>query len=137
MLAPFFCAYCWATARKALGKPTISSGMLAVSILCRVNAPFQESTFGIHEELLRGSRKIDDSKAKSDSYIRPICGCWLSSAYKSEVPERHMPTTKSGAGLMGPAFNSALGSGSCTGLRSHFTSTAVLMLRLVPARTLS
>src|SRR2546423_13860012 len=101
MFAPFFLAYCWATSRKALGRPTVSSGIAEASILCRVNAPFHESTFGIHEELFRGKTKSDESNGKSDSYIRPICGCWFSNAYKSEVPERHMPTTNTGPALMG------------------------------------
>src|ERR1700683_8649 len=123
--------------------------MLVVSILCRVNAPFHKSTFGIQEELLRGNRKSGDSNAKSDSYMRPICGCWLSSAYKSEVPERHIPTTKSGPGLIvsalvisaqiGPALCSGSSPELCSDIcgLSHFKSTAVLMLWPAPARTLS
>src|ERR1022692_2900637 len=106
------------------------SGMPAVSILCRVSAPFQESTFGIHEELFRGRKKSEDSKGRSDSYISPICGCWLSNAYKSEVPERHIPTTKTGPGFIGPEVSVAL-------WFSALISTTVVMPPPGPARRFS
>src|ERR1700689_2010037 len=103
--------------------------MAAASILWRAKAPFHESIFGIHEELLRGRTKTDESNGKSDSYMSPICGCWLSNAYSSEVPERHMPTTKTGPGLMGSERCSRPRSKVSAELGpSIFMSTAVLML---------
>src|ERR1700689_2079842 len=77
------------------------SGMAEESILGRVSAPFQESTLFSHHELFLGRRNSDDSVSRSDSYISPISGCWFSSAYNSDVPDRHIPTTNQGPALIG------------------------------------
>jgi hypothetical protein len=80
-----------------------------------VSAPFHESTLFSHHALFRGSQNSDESVSMSDSYISPICECWLSNAYSSEVPERHIPTTNNGPALIAAEFCGcdACGSEAC------------------------